>query len=440
MYPQTNRFSILLLNIAYSIRIHSSKLNITLISIYLFAVVPMATANDWIVERRKNQFPDESAYLLVPLPYSMPGIGDGAFIMANFSNLADTTTDAYIIKVVGDAQGLVYQIDEVPVVDKHVFVSLYEHDIDRAAVNQYDTRGMENSTQNDYSILDISLAKTSQLDLNISAYDRRLNFYYSYITNEFRLSAIRDYEGNLITQLDEDYSGSDSSEQYRFAVDFTDDYQDPRQGFRFSMSYMDFPAKNIEDPDYYVLDYNALAYLAMGADNTLVLNYYQSDAHVRTAGDTNPDNIRAEIGLNCDSGDSQCLQSEQQLVDSFINERSFGTATSLGGLERLRAYPDDRFTGAHMAFLGAEFRLNFIQEATPFNYFIWKDVRTGYQLAFFAEAGSVSEHSSQLWDERRYSYGTGFRLLTASGSVYRADIAFGDEDMEVSVFFFYPWK
>ncbi|MCW8957322.1 MAG: outer membrane protein assembly factor [Gammaproteobacteria bacterium] len=253
-------------------------------------------------------------------------------------------------------------------------------------------------------------------------------------------SIATNFGGNLITQLDQAYADSDTSEHYRFALDLTDGYQDPRQGFRFSVSYMDHPAKAIEDPDFYVLDYNALAYLPMGTDNTLVLNYYQSDAHVRTAGDTDPDHIRAEIGLNCDISDSQCLQSEQQLVDNFINERSFGTATSLGGLERLRAYPDDRFTGAHMAFLGAEFRLNFIQEATPFNYLIWKDIRTGYQLAFFAEAGTVSERSSELWDEHRYSFGTGFRLLTASGSVYRADIAYGDEDVEVAVFFFYPWE
>ncbi|HEY0666217.1 MAG TPA: hypothetical protein VGD24_09135, partial [Gallionella sp.] len=42
-------------------------------------------------ERRKNQFPDMPAHLIVPLPYSYPGIGSGYFLMGNFSNVLGTT-------------------------------------------------------------------------------------------------------------------------------------------------------------------------------------------------------------------------------------------------------------------------------------------------------------------------------------------------------------
>ena len=66
-------------------------------------------------------------------------------------------------------------------------------------------------------------------------------------------------------------------------------------------------------------------------------------------------------------------------------------------------------------------------------------MRTGLQVAFFGEVGSVSEKSSDLWDETRYSYGAGFRLVAASGAVYRADLANGREGAELTVFFFYPW-
>ena len=51
----------------------------------------------------------------------------------------------------------------------------------------------------------------------------------------------------------------------------------------------------------------------------------------------------------------------------------------------------------------------------------------------------MSEKSSDLWDQTRYSYGAGLRLVAASGAVYRADIANGDEGSELTVFFFYPW-
>ena len=54
--------------------------------------------------------------------------------------------------------------------------------------------------------------------------------------------------------------------------------------------------------------------------------------------------------------------------------------------------------------------------------------------------GSVSETERQIWSETRYSYGAGVRLVAGSGSVYRADVAYGDEGAEVIVFFFYPWE
>ena len=83
--------------------------------------------------------------------------------------------------------------------------------------------------------------------------------------------------------------------------------------------------------------------------------------------------------------------------------------------------------------------MNFKQEVAPFNYFFWKDVRTGLQVALFGEVGSVSETPAALWHETRYSYGAGLRLVAASGSVYRADLANGNEGTEFTVFFFYPW-
>lgn len=126
-------------------------------------------------------------------------------------------------------------------------------------------------------------------------------------------------------------------------------------------------------------------------------------------------------------------------MDAFINERRYGTASDLGGDRRLRSYPGGRYKGAHTIFVGAEYRWNITQETTPFDYLIWKDVRTGIQAAFFAEAGSVAEVSSNLWNEVRYSDGVGFRLLTGSGDVYRADIAAGNEGTEITVLFDYPW-
>jgi len=392
-----------------------------------------------VPDRRKDQFPTSPAHLVVPLPYSYPGIGEGFFLLGNFSNVMDTTTDFLAIAVTGDAGGYVLQLDEAPIIDRRLYARIYYQDINRAVINQYDIRGMSGSGKNDYTLLDISLAleKTARLDLTY--FERRLDFYLIHTTNEYEVQAIRDHDGNLITRLADPYHGEDTSQLLGVAADLTDDYLDPLEGVRFSMNYQDRPAKKTSDPDYYVLTYNASLYLPVHDTDTLVFNYFQSDAHVTNKGDTNPANIRTELGLDCAPTDTECLQSEQKLVDTFINQRTNGNAQSLGGKERLRSYPQGRFNGGHSGFLGVEYRLNFKQEVAPFNYLFWKDVRTGLQVAFFGEIGSVSETSTDLWKETRTSYGTGLRLVAASGSVYRADIAHGDEGSEITVFFFYPW-
>jgi len=404
-------------------------------SFYGLAVCADVTVPD----RRKDQFPTSAGHLIAPLPYSYPGIGDGFFLLGNISNIRQTTADFLGMYVAGDAGGYILQLDEAPIIDRRLYARLYYQDINKAVVNQYDTRGIKGSDKYDYNLLEATLALNKTIDLNLTFYDRRLNFLFTHTQSEVEIKAIRDYNGDLITELSEPYHGEDSNQILGVSIDLTDDYLDPLRGTRFSLNYQDWPAEQADDPSYYVLTYTMSLYLPLLETDTLVLNYFQSDAHVTKQGNTNPADIRAELGYDCDPGDSACLESEQYMVDNFIKERTNGSAAKLGGKDRLRSYPQGRYDGGHSAFVGVEYRMNFKQEMTPFNYLFWKDVRTGLQLALFGELGSVSETPGQLWDETRYSYGAGVRLVAASGSVYRADVAKGDEGTEVTVFFFYPW-
>ena len=406
--------------------------------ILFFFNTSIVFSNEYVPERRKDQFPKVPAYLLVPLPYSYPGVGEGFFLMGSFSNLYDTTTDFLAMYIVGDAGGEMFLLDEMPIIDERLYLNLSYQNIDRALINNYKKRGMRGTSKNDYTLLDIGLSLDKSALVDLTFFDRRLDFFFSYTENEFELQAIRESNGDLVTELD--YRGKSFVQKLGVSIDLTDDYLDPKKGFRFVLTYQDVPSKQDQEPNYYTLDYNALLYLPMFKSDTLVFNYYQSDAHVRTKGDSNLTNIRDEIGMNCDVADTACLQTEQELVDIFVNQRTHGTASSLGGNDRLRSYPQGRFNGGHSAFLGAEYRFNFKQEVTPFNYLLWKDVRTGVQLAFFAEMASVSETSGKIWNDIRYSYGTGARLVAGSGSVYRADVAFGDEGASFIVFFYYPWE
>lgn len=414
-------------------------LRFILLSVIL-AYSSLSIAADWIPERRKDQNPTQPAHLFVPLPYSKPGIGEGVILMGTVSNVAETTTDITGILVTGDARGHIINGSEVPLFSDILFLDFFLQDINRAAVNNYSIRGINNTRENDYTILDVSLAKETNAELNLTFFERRLNLYYSYNKFEYQIDAIRDNNADIITTLSEPYNNSGNSDSFRVLFDLTDDYLDPRKGFRLDLAYQDHSADKISDPEFYTLDYNVLGYIPIGELDTLVLNYYQSDAHVQRIGDIDPASIRAELNSNCAPADTQCLTTEQQLVDNFIKARTYGTSTSLGGDLRMRSFPQSRYQGAHTAFIGAEYRLNMTQEVTPFDYFIWKDVRTGFQVAFFAEIGTVAETTTQLWDETRHSLGAGFRLIAASGAVYRADFATGDEGAEVIIIFDYPWE
>lgn len=404
----------------------------------LIYCVPAQSA-ELLAERRKDQFPTDSGYLFAPLPYSMPGIGEGFFLLGHFSNAFGSTADPTFVVITGDAEGLVGLIDEAPLFDKYLFLRAEVQNISTALVNNYEKRGMD-TDKNDYNLLEVSSFQSRLLGLDLVFFDRQLNFSVTQFRSKGDLDTIRDHEGVIITDFSDPYRFKDKIVQWSAQIDMTDDYLDPRKGLRINYRYIDRPRVNRNEPDFFVSDLNASFYLPTWEHDTLVFNYFQSDANVRKKGNIDPNAIAQELGFECDAADSDCLDTEAALIDVFVNQRRHGTATSLGGDNRFRAYPQGRFNGAHIAFVGAEYRWNFVQDATPFDFFIWKDTHTGFQLAFFAEYATVSETWGDLWDDSRYVYGAGMRLVTASGSVYRADLGMGDEGAELSLFFFYPWN
>ena len=221
-----------------------------------------------------------------------------------------------------------------------------------------------------------------------------------------------------------------------------DDYYDPRKGFRLDVGRWWSPPARSSDPDYYRIEYNATAYLPLGKHSTWLFNYFRSDAHVDRKGETNPLVIEKEQGLNC--SDPALTAQEKADCDSIISNiiagNTYGTATGLGGTSHLRSYPSDRYSGAHTVFYGTEIRWTLTEEAHPFDIFIAKDVRTVLQVAVFYEMGSVADRREDLGDVFRASYGTGFRMVTASGIVLRADVATGREGIETTIIIGYPWE
>ncbi len=125
-------------------------------------------------------------------------------------------------------------------------------------------------------------------------------------------------------------------------------------------------------------------------------------------------------------------------VDSIVARNIHGIASSLGGTQRLRSYPGGRFYAGHSVFWGGEIRWNLSDVSNPFDLYFARSVHTGFQLAFFAEQGSVGDDPSELFEDMRTSCGLGFRILL-SGVVLRLDWATGEEGAMTQMFLGYSW-
>lgn len=390
------------------------------------------------MERRGPQFLTEPSYLVFPFPYSLAGIGQGVALTGLAGNIYDTNVDAYVLGLTGDVEGSVIAVEDIHLLPEFLILDLQRQSLSKAAFNNYETRGM-NSGKDEFNLVETNKAVVDFAQLTFSLFDRRLELYSAYRSQNAEIVKISDSDGHLIADLDDPYILKTQEYHFGMLVDYTDDRNTPKKGVRFSIEQITKPNKAESDPEFYTIDKSITLYYPIKKQITWALHAFQSDAHVIQKGMIDPTAIRQELGMNCQPTDPVCLQAEQELVVRFISERRNGTATSLGGDQRLRSYPDGRFTGAHSQYIASEIRWNISEEVRPFNFGIWKDIATGFEVAFFYETGSVSETIEDLGKNSRSSYGSGFRLVSASGYIYRADYATGDEGEELTIIFSYPW-
>jgi hypothetical protein len=392
-------------------------------------------------ERRRDQFPKGFGYAIFPYPYSLPGIGSGLSLVAGVLNIGDSYTDAYGIVFGGDVKGGAVGLGDLHLIPRTLILDVGYSSLSRAAFQSYSQRGM-NTGKNDFSIAEVADTDYFGGRLTATFLERRFELYSAWFANASRLKSIRDHDGNLIVEAQDPPRDRGHTTIFGTRLDLTDDYADPRRGLRADVSRTQSPPKG-SGPDYYVMDYSATGYVPVGRRNTVAINLLRSDAFVRREGETDPAALQAQLGIDCASiPDPAQRQTCNEVIATTAAANQFGTATELGGFSRLRSFPQGRFKGAHTLFLGAEYRWNLTDEATPFDIFVMKDVRTAIQLAFFYETGVTSDSRDDLYrrSEWRDSYGTGFRIVTGSGVVFRADLAHGKEGFSAAIFIGYPWE
>ena len=418
------------------------------LKIFTVCLIYLITENSYgfEIERRRDVFTKQYGHLFVPLPYSLPGLGEGLLFIGNFGNIADTTTDLATILGVGDAEFIFGFLDELFIVPDYVYLQYVKAQGFKYALTNYRSRGM-NTEKNDFVYALGNYWEYDAPTFKLTLYDRMLELGLGRSKQKGRFEKFVAPDSDDLTKQGDTITKFDPALEVNFGeklefsarIDYTDDYRDPRKGVR-NILYLDRQtASSSSEPSFDVITNDLQFYIPFLEKSTLVLNLTFSDANVRKEGETDLEVLKQQSNYYSCTSES-CRETTLGNAKNTMNINKHGTSLYLGGPDRLRSYPQQRFLGAHTVYFATEFRWNFsAADGDEIDLFFMQDLVDEMQVAFFFEQGSVSETKSELGDTVKYSFGSGFRFLSGSGNLYRADFATGDEGPQVTVIIQYPW-
>ena len=396
-----------------------------------------ATAFSITFERRQDQFDKTPGLFVVPAPYAIPGIGNGLFVIGYLGNIAETSADVFGMGFVGDGQGFFASVDELFVIPEWSYLALTQGRMARFGQNVYSSRGMK-SEKNDFNIYVGEDFTFYNYEVVFTHFERRIELAYGFNGGNGKFVEIKDYEGELVQKLGSPIEVDFAQKHVQLKIDLTDDYGDPRDGLNIRILRDRFPSVN-QGAAFDSMTFALTYYLPIPENNTWAFHYFRSDAHVRQEGNTDLESLKTTQGFYACGGYAACEAATLKSAQNRLNANKNGSSKSLGGADRLRSYPLSRYQAAHTLFYGTELRWNFSTENTKLDYWLLQDVQQALQAVFLWEQGSVAEEVGEIGETIRSSYGTGIRLVTKSGSVYKFEVASGDEGAEVILFFEYPW-
>ena len=418
------------------------------LKIFTVCLIYLITENSYgfEIERRRDVFTKQYGHLFVPLPYSLPGLGEGLLFIGNFGNIADTTTDLATILGVGDAEFIFGFLDELFIIPDYLYLQYVKAQGFKYALTNYRSRGM-NTEKNDFVYALGNYWEYDAPTFKLTLYDRMLELGLGRSKQKGRFEKFVAPDSDDLTKQGDTITEFDPALEVNFGeklefsarIDYTDDYRDPRKGVR-NILYLDRQtASSSSEPSFDVITNDLQFYIPFLEKSTLVLNLTFSDANVRKEGETDLEVLKQQSNYYSCTSES-CRETTLGNAKNTMNINKHGTSLYLGGPDRLRSYPQQRFQGAHTVYFATEFRWNFsAADGDEIDLFFMQDLVDEMQVAFFFEQGSVSETKSELGDTVKYSFGSGFRFLSGSGNLYRADFATGDEGPQVTVIIQYPW-
>ncbi|RLA73791.1 MAG: hypothetical protein DRG11_07080 [Epsilonproteobacteria bacterium] len=401
--------------------------------IFFLLILLYINLSGFAIDRRELKTTYNS-YFVYPLVLSMPGLGKayGAGVMGN--NLLQTDTDAMLLHMRGDFKLNIATLANIPLFEKnsHIFtLDLAYLRFQDGTIEAFE-RG-RNSKVDDKFYFDTNEFSTYGAQLSAKLFDNQLEIYGGYSKAYVDPNSIRDKDDNNVANNIGDIDMS----MYRYGIylDDTDSRLDPRVGYRVQIERYGVKHEEKKFSDGYQNDISLTAFIPILSDRHIfVANYFQSSASITRVGIVDP------ADYTCDLADTTCIQA---IYDEVRRRREIevkkGNATSLGGTQRLRAYPHGRFYDTHTAFVGLEHRWYLFENWQPFDKYAFKGVHTGIQLAFFQEWGQVHEKNNhKLYEDMKSSTGIGVRFLFNTMTA-RLDLATGDEGEQITFFYGYSF-
>ncbi|ADE12007.1 hypothetical protein [Sideroxydans lithotrophicus] len=392
-----------------------------------------------VVERRRDQFGRDFGYYLYPIVGEIPGMGRATGVGASVLNMGGSDTDFTGYYVRGDIKATGAALLDYHVLPKRLIFDMGYNDY-RVATTAYN-RGIDS---NPADLIRPKVEGSYLLgQMTLTFDERRYEAYARILSGKNHLIEVLDQNNQAFAGVDTSWK-TGNFYSIGGSLDLTDDRLDPRDGVRFEFSSRLPHRRNADESEYFVNDYNLTGYAPMRKWDTLVFNLFYSRAHVTHQGTTDYATLQQHYGLNCTQypvgpNRDACLSAESKLLANKLADNLYGTASPLGGTQRLRSYDNGRFYAGQSLSYGVEYRWNLTDERTPFNILVAKGIRTGIQLAAFWERGMVADQSSQLFKNGRESYGVGARIVL-SGVIIRFDLARGREGSQSQLWITYPWS
>jgi hypothetical protein len=395
-------------------------------------------AADFIPERRETPSIREFGYLVFPVLSVIPGVGTGFGAGSLVSNFLDSRAAFTGILTLGDFSTAVLSVTGIGKPDDGF-------SIDVAAFStripfQFYERGVDGNSNQYFT--QINAEAGGSVTLNANYWQKRLNFSSLVGVSRISTAQVNDPEGTRFDNFDNATTDSVFSTTM-LQLDLTDSYIDPRRGFRLEEFRSEDTVFDGLHARFATYDTVATAYVPVGEKSTWAFNYFRGWASMISDNTLSAAQLQKSLSLRCGSTESasrsKCQKAEDARVQSRAAENKYGTAPALGAPMQMRAFPLGRFKGNQSLMYGSEFRLNFGNEKSNFDYGVVSGSLMAVQLAFFGEAGSAADSPANVESSTlRTSYGLGLRL-GFSGSIVRADIAMSNEGPQFTFFLGYPW-